>query len=356
MYTSEVIFFLGFIALITLLLTLDLGVFHKDDHVVSLKEATIWTIVWISIALLFGVFLFFRAEWIHGINSIDELMAVCSKYGYNIPINKNTSLEEGISLFRNEAGLEYYTGYFIEKSLSLDNIFVMIMIFISFGINSKYYHRVLFWGIIGAIILRFIFIFGASVLIQRFTWVLAIFGLVLVYSGINMFFSKTDEKIDTKNHVVVKFVSKHFRLLGSYEGHKFFNKIDGKMFITPMFLVLMVIEFSDIVFAVDSIPAIFSITQDPYIVFFSNIFAILGLRSLFFMLDSVMNKFWLLKVGIGILLIFVGAKMLLNTILDIEIDTVASMAIIIGIIFISIFVSLLFPRKEKTDSVDSLSE
>lgn len=356
MFTPEVISFLAFIALITFLLTLDLGVFHKDDHIVSFKEATIWTIVWISIALLFGVFLLFRAEWIHGISSIDELMAVCTKFGYNIPIDSNTSLEEGISLFRHEAGLEYYTGYFIEKSLSLDNIFVMIMIFISFGINKKYYHRILFWGIIGAIVLRFIFIFGASVLIQKFTWVLAVFGFVLVYSGIHMFFSKMDEKIDTKNHVVVKFVSKHFRMLGSYEGHNFFKKVNGKMLITPMFLVLMVIEFSDIVFAVDSIPAIFSITQDPYIVFFSNIFAILGLRSLFFMLDSVMNKFWLLKVGLGILLIFVGAKMLLNTLLDIEIDTVASMLTIVGIIFVSIFVSLLFPRKEKTDSVDSLQQ
>src|SRR5574344_3148378 len=346
---SELIFFIGFLLLVNFLLALDVGVFHKKDHIIGIKEAAVWTVIWISIALLFNGLIFWHGEWVHGVSDTASLKAY---YAHYFPVNTThfyndtISYAENLKILRNRMGLEYYTGYLMEKSLSIDNIFVMIMIFISFGIEQKYYHRILFWGIIGAIVLRFIFIFGASVLIQEFTWILAVFGFVLVYSGIHMFFSKMDEKIDTKNHVVVKFVSKHFRMLGSYEGHNFFKKVNGKMLITPMFLVLMVIEFSDIVFAVDSIPAIFSITQDPYIVFFSNIFAILGLRSLFFLLDGVMDKFWLLKPGLGVLLTFIGTKMLLDTIFHIEISTMASLFVILGILLVSITASLMFPKKD----------
>ena len=253
---------------------------------------------------------------------------------------------ENLSIYRNTLGMEYLTGYFIEKALSIDNIFVMILIFVSFGIDKKYYHRVLFWGILGAIVLRFIFIFLSAALITKFAWVLAVFGGILVISGIRMFFKKDDEKIDTEHHPVVRFASKHFRVLPQGHGHDFFTRVDHKLYITPLFVVLLVIEFSDVLFAVDSIPAIFSVTQDPFIVFFSNIFAILGLRSLFFMLSSVVDKFWLLKYGLGVLLTFIGVKMLLNTFWHIEINTVVSLFVILGILVLSIVFSMLFPKKE----------
>ena len=258
----------------------------------------------------------------------------------------NNSFEDNLSIYRHTLGLEYLTGYFIEKALSIDNIFVMILIFVSFGIDKKYYHRVLFWGILGAIVLRFIFIFLSAALITKFSWVLAVFGGILVISGIRMFFKKDDEKIDTEHHPVVRFASKHFRVLPQGHGHDFFTRVDHKLYITPLFVVLLVIEFSDVIFAVDSIPAIFSVTQDPFIVFFSNIFAILGLRSLFFMLSSVVDKFWMLKYGLGVLLTFIGVKMLLNTFWEIEIGTGASLIVILGILTLSIVFSMLFPKKE----------
>ena len=196
-------------------------------------------------------------------------------------------------------------------------------------------------------IFRFIFIFASAALIQRFSWILAVFGGILIISGIKMFFDKNDEKIDTEKHPMVRFCSKHFRLLPQGHGHDFFCRIDGKRYITPLFIVLLVIEFSDVIFAVDSIPAVFSITQDPFMVFFSNIFAILGLRSLFFMLSNVMNMFWTLKYGLGVLLTFIGTKMLLHTFWHIEIGTGMSLLVIAGILVLSVVLSLVFPKKEK---------
>ena len=235
-------------------------------------------------------------------------------------------------------------GYFLEESLSIDNIFVMIMIFVSFGIEKKYYHRVLFWGILGAIVLRFIFIFALGAVVARFSWILAIFGVILIYSGIKMFRDKREEKMDTANHPVVKFAAKHFRVTPDVQGHDFFVKKDGKNYITPLFLVLLVIEFSDIIFAVDSIPAVFSVTTDTFIVFFSNIFAIMGLRSLFFLLSNVTDKFWLLKYGLGVLLCFIGFKMIGHEFFHLNISTVASLFIILGILTVSVIGSLLVPK------------
>jgi len=335
--------------LVAFMLFLDLGVFHKTDHVITFKESAIWTAVWIGVSLLFCLFIFFKAEWIHGISDNAGLQAYYDKYYYgrlHQGIDMNNSFEENLSIYRNTLGMEYLTGYFIEKALSIDNIFVMILIFVSFGIDKKYYHRVLFWGILGAIVLRFIFIFLSAALITKFAWVLAVFGGILVISGIRMFFKKDDEKIDTEHHPVVRFASKHFRVLPQGHGHDFFTRVDHKLYITPLFVVLLVIEFSDVLFAVDSIPAIFSVTQDPFIVFFSNIFAILGLRSLFFMLSSVVDKFWLLKYGLGVLLTFIGVKMLLNTFFEIEMGTGISLFVILGILTLSIVFSILIPKKE----------
>ena len=205
----------------------------------------------------------------------------------------------------------------------------------------------LFWGILGAIVLRFIFIFALGAMVERFSWILAIFGVILIYSGIKMFRNKSDEKIDTANHPVVKFAAKHFRVTPNTDGHNFFTKIDGKNFMTPLFLVLLVIEFSDIIFAVDSIPAVFSVTTDTFIVFFSNIFAIMGLRSLFFLMSNVTDKFWMLKYGLGILLCFIGFKMIGHEFFGLSISTMASLLIILGILVFSIAGSLLITPKTR---------
>lgn len=343
----ELISFGGFLLIVSLMLALDLGVFHKDDHVVTFKESLTWTAIWVSTAILFGVAILFFGEYIHGIDSMDKLVELNKLHGHNLNFDLAASLEQNLAVYRKALALEYFTGYVIEEALSIDNIFVMIMIFMSFGIQEKYYHRVLFWGILGAIVLRFIFIFLGAALIQKFTWILAVFGAILIFSGGKMLFVKEKESIDTENHPVVKFVSKHFRLLKEYEGHDFFVVKDGKKYVTMLFLVLLVIEFSDVIFAVDSIPAIFSVTQDPYIVFFSNIFAILGLRSLFFMLSNVMNMFCRLKTGLGVLLVFIGTKMLLHTFFHIEISVEISLMVIVGIIGLSILASILFPIKEE---------
>ena len=352
MNLNELLFFGGFLLIVVIMLVLDLGVFHKKDHVISFKEASVWTFVWISLALIFAVVIYFCAEWIHGITTMEQLQAINVKHGHNLALDSALGFEANMEMYRKTLTLEYLTGYLLEKALSIDNIFVMIMIFISFGIEEKYYHRVLFWGIIGAIVLRFIFIFASAALIQQFSWILAIFGAILVISGIKMFFEKNDEKIDTEKHPMVKFASKHFRLLPQGHGHDFFVRMDGKRYITPLFVVLLVIEFSDVIFAVDSIPAVFSVTQDPFIVFFSNIFAILGLRSLFFILSNVMNMFWTLKYGLGVLLTFIGVKMLLHTFWHIEIGTGMSLLIIAGILVLSILLSIIFPKKEKVEAAE----
>ena len=289
---SRFIFFGAFMVFITLMLAMDLGLFHKKDHEIKSKEAAIWTCIWVLLAMGMALLIRFKAEWVHGINNMEELLAFASGTSLESLIQPGMDFASALNVSRKEMANQFLAGYFLEESLSIDNIFVMIMIFVSFGIEKKYYHRVLFWGILGAIVLRFAFIFLLGAVVARFSWILAIFGVILIYSGIKMFRDKGDEKIDTANHPVVKFASKHFRVTRELDGHNFFTKVDGKNYMTPLFLVLLVIEFSDIIFAVDSIPAVFSVTTDTFIVFFSNIFAIMGLRSLFFLLSNVTDKFW----------------------------------------------------------------
>lgn len=330
--------------LIILMLALDLGVFHKQDHVIGMKEAAVWTVVWISLALLFSLVIRFHAEWVHGVNSMEELLAVVKGTSMESIVQPGMEYAAALEAYRKEMTNQYIAGYFLEKSLSIDNIFVMIMIFVSFGIDKKYYHRVLFWGILGAIVLRLVFIFGLGALISKFSWVLAVFGVILIYSGIKMFKDDSDEQIDTEKHPVVRFASKHFNVTPKMDGHNFFTKINGKRYMTPLFLVLLIIEGSDIIFAVDSIPAVFSVTTDPYIVCFSNIFAIMGLRSLFFLLSDITDKFWLLKYGLGVLLCFVGVKMLLHEFFHIAIPTQVSLIVIVSILFGSVLLSLIVSR------------
>ncbi len=319
------LFFGLFMVFVVVMLMLDLFVFHKKDKVVSVKEAAIWTAIWVSLAMGFAVLVYFFGDWMMPPDaSVTDLQA-----------------------YRGEMVSEFLAGYFLEESLSIDNIFVMIMIFVSFGIQKEYYHRVLFWGIFGAIVLRFIFIFALAGLISQFAWLLAVFGVILIYSGVKMFLDKGDERVDTENHPIVKFASKHFPVTTKSHGHDFFIHENGKWLMTPLFLVLLVIEFSDIIFAVDSIPAVFSVTKNPVIVYTSNIFAIMGLRSLFFLLSDVADRFWMLHYGLGVLLTFIGVKMICGEFFEWEIPALVSLAVILAILLLSVLLSMLIKKPEK---------
>ncbi|MBR4505172.1 MAG: TerC/Alx family metal homeostasis membrane protein [Bacteroidales bacterium] len=319
----NILFFSLFMVFVVVMLTLDLTVFHKKDHVVSVREAATWTGIWVALAMGFAVLVLLFGDWM-------------------MPPDASVT---DLSAYRREMFSEFLAGYFLEESLSIDNIFVMIMIFVSFGIKKEYYHRVLFWGIFGAIVLRFIFIFALGAVVAKVSWVLAVFGVILIYSGIKMFRPQSDEEIDTAHHPVVKFASKHFPVTKQSYGHDFFHRDGGKLMLTPLFLVLLVIEFSDIIFAVDSIPAVFSVTTNPVIVYTSNIFAIMGLRSLFFLLSDVSDRFWLLHYGLGVLLCFIGLKMIGGEFFGWHLPTLVSLAVILGILVFSILLSLVFKKK-----------
>lgn len=339
-----------FIVVIALLLFLDLGVLHKKDHVVTFKESAGWTAVWVTLSLLFFMFLRWQGDVVVNVHDKEHFIAQNELYEHHVNYDDNLTWEQNVSNYNKQLSLEYITGYLIELSLSIDNVFVMIMIFLSFGVEKQYYHRVLFYGILGAIVLRFIFIFAASALIQKFHWLLLVFGAFLIYSGIKMFIDRNkSESIDVENHPVVKFLAKRNLSTSAFDGHNFFTKVDGRWLCTPLFVVLMIIEFSDIIFAFDSIPAIFSVTEDPHIVFFSNIFAILGLRSMFFMLESIMDKFAYLRIGLSVLLTFIGVKMFLPY-FGIEIGIVPSLVVILSILTLSVLFSVLFPPK-KTETL-----
>ncbi|MBR1645017.1 MAG: TerC/Alx family metal homeostasis membrane protein [Bacteroidales bacterium] len=344
---SRYLFFGFFMLFIVFMMALDLGVFHKKDHVIKMREAGLWTAVWIALSLLMALLIRLHAEWIHGISSPEELLAAVAGTDLQAAVQAAASHTEALNIYRREMATQYLAGYFLEESLSIDNIFVMIMIFVSFGIDKKYYHRVLFWGILGAVVLRFVFIFALGALVERFSWILALFGVILIFSGLKMFKKKSDEPIDTSQHPVVRFASRYLRATSQMDGHNFFTRIDGHRYMTPLFLVLLVIEFSDIIFAVDSIPAVFSVTTDTFIVYFSNIFAIMGLRSLFFLLSDITDRFWLLSYGLGVLLCFIGAKMLLHEFVGLNIGTTTSLLVILGILAASILLSLAIPAQNK---------
>lgn len=305
---TNIWFWVIFNVFVLLLLAIDLGVFHREAHEVSVKEAGIWSAVWIALALLFnlGVYLWFGPQ----------------------------------------AGLEFLTGYLIEKSLSVDNIFVFVLIFSYFGVPNKYQHRVLFWGILTALIMRGALIGIGAYLISNFHWIIYIFGAFLVFTGIRMAL-RQEHAIDTDANPVVRLVRRLMPVTADYHGDKFFIHEAGKRVATPLFVVLILVEFTDLIFAVDSIPAIFAITDDPFLVYTSNVFAILGLRSLYFLLAGVVEKFHLLKLGLAVILVFVGTKMLLTDIYKIPI--VFSLIVIAAILALSIIGSLLFPKAAKAE-------
>lgn len=309
MFEGQIWLWVAFNLFVLAMLGLDLGVFHRKSHAVSTKEALTWSLVWISLSLVFNAVIYLF--W-------DRMM----------PNSMYTN---------SEAGLAFLTGYLIEKALSVDNIFVFILIFTFFSVPAAYQHRVLFWGILGALIMRGAMIFMGAALLKQFHWVIYIFGAFLIFTGIRMALHK-DEEIHPDQNPVVRFFRKLMPVTQDFEGDKFFIRRAGTLMATPLFLVLLIVESTDLVFAVDSIPAIFAVTQDPFIVYTSNIFAILGLRALYFLLANVMDKFQYLKLGLSAVLTFVGIKMVIVDFYKIPVGV--SLGVVAGILTISIIASL----------------
>ena len=309
-----------FYVLVIAMLYIDLKSFgKKGQHEVSVSEALKMTVVWIAVSLVFcaGIWLFYPVE-------------------------------------PQEKAMEFLAGYLIEKSLSMDNLFVFLMLFSFFGVQRKYQHEVLFWGIFGALVLRSIFIFAGVAMIQRFEWILAIFGLFLIYTGIKMFFHQDDEQVDPSKNIFVKVFKRFFPVTDQMHEDKFFirgekSEVRGERWLaTPLFIALLVIETTDVAFAVDSIPAVFSVSRDPFIVLTSNIFAILGLRALYFALAAITKYFTYLKYGLGIILSFVGIKMLLEVFWNIHVPTPLSLCIIFGILVLSMGLSMWVTKTKRT--------
>jgi tellurite resistance protein TerC len=347
---SETLFFLLFSVGVMAVMLIDLGVFKKDTGAeVTFKEAGFWTGMWVLLAIAFYIFLGYNGAMVHGITDMASLKAVQQAYAAHIDLGSG-SYTEALAIFQNNLSLEFITGYLVEYSLSADNVFVFILIFNSFGVQKRYYKKILVWGILGAIILRLIFIFLGAALLQKFDWIIYVFGAFLVYTGVKILFSSGEEEhIEPGEHPVVKILSKYFNVYKRNVIGRFFIRMKtGKLYMTPLFVIVVVIAFTDILFAVDSIPAIFSISKDPYIVFFSNVFAVMGLRSLFFFLSSLMGLFRFLPMGLGVLLSFVGGKMLAHSKLEEwGFGTLSSLGVIIGILTISILLSILFPEKKE---------
>lgn len=319
------IFWLGFLAFVFVMLALDLLVLNRRDHEISVGEALKWTGIWIFLALLFDVFIYFAYEnhWL------------------------GIGMHGGASLSGFDAAVEYLTGYVLEKSLSLDNIFVMAAIFSYFGIPRKYQHRVLFWGILGALVLRGVFIVGGAALISKFHFLMYLFGAFLVFTAVKMHLTKEDDNVDPSKNLALRISKKIFPVTEERHGHDFFLVKEGKRFATPLFLALIVIETSDVLFAVDSIPAVFGVTLDPFIVFTSNIMAILGLRSLYFALAAMLGMFRYLKTALVVILAFVGIKMLVANV--IELPSWVSLAVVGVMVGLGILLSVFIPEKKPRD-------
>jgi len=305
--TDTIWLWVGFNLFILAMLALDLGVFHRQSHIVSLRESLTWTGVWVMLALAFNAGIWHYAG--------------------------------------SQKALEFFTGYLIEKSLSVDNVFVFALLFSYFAVPPKYQHKVLFWGILGALIMRAIMIAAGAALIEKFAWIIYVFGAFLILTGIKMIVKRGAE-IHPERNPVVRWFKKLMPVTPEYRGDKFFVRENGIRMATPLFVVLLLVEFADLIFAVDSIPAIFAVTKDPFIVYTSNVFAILGLRSLYFALAGVMDKFHYLKIGLGVVLSFVGVKMILAHTAW-KIDTLVSLGVIVLILATSVLWSLVRPRDPK---------
>lgn len=342
----EIISTLTFLVFIVSMLMIDLVFVGRKVHVISMREALIWSSIWITMGIAFYFVIYHFGQLIHGIDSLEKLKEIAGLYNPYLEF-KSSTFEEMLMEYKKSQAINYISGYFIEQTLSVDNIFVMLMILQGFSVPQKDYKMVLFWGILGAIILRFSFIFAGVAIIQKFEWLLLVFGAFLLFQGIKILFEKEKEGKDPKDSWLIKFVSKHINIHPDYSRDKFWFRNKGKLFFTPLFLVLIMIEFTDLIFAFDSIPAIFSVSRDPYIIFFSNIFAIMGLRSLFFLVANLVNKFRFLKPGVAVLLMFVGAKLLLHGKLEsFGYQPEYSLYFIAFVMISSVVLSMIFPKKE----------
>jgi tellurite resistance protein TerC len=306
----ETILFGIFAFIIILFLVLDLGLFHKQAHKISTRSALYQSMFWVFISTLFGFFI----------------------YKYD---------ESGA-----EGAVEYFSAYLTEYALSVDNIFVILLILKYFKVKEEYYHKTLFWGILGAIVFRGIFIFVGALLIHKFHWILYIFGVFLLYSGIRIYFEDGDEKIEPEKNPIMRFCRRYLPMTKDDHGGQFVVREAGKIMFTPLFLVIVLIETTDLIFAVDSIPAAFAITQNEFLIYTSNIFAVMGLRAMFFLLAGIIDKFYLLQKGLSIILFFIGAKMLLE-IFDINVGVYTSFSVIIATLTLSIILSILVPRRDR---------
>lgn len=322
-------FYIAFTLFVLVVLALDLGIFHKKAHEVGFKEASLWTTVWIGLALIFNYLFYLYAHY-----RFTTHERYTSLVGFDPEAQAKTT------------ALEFLTGFVVEKSLAIDNIFIFAVVFAYFGIPKMYQHRILFWGILGALVFRGIFIAMGSVLMQ-YQWVVIFFGALLVLTGIKMFFAGTKPQ-NLENNFIVRQLKRVFRVHPQIEGQKFFINKSGLIYVTPLFLALIFLELSDIIFAVDSVPAIFALTKEPLIVFTSNIFAILGLRSMYFMLAGVMDRFAYIKYGLASVLVFVGLKMVwLNEAYGGKFPISWSLGIIALLISSSIIASIFIDRRKQ---------
>jgi tellurite resistance protein TerC len=344
--SSELLLSGGFLIGILALLLFDLLIVGRNSHVVKPREAMIWSFVWVSLAFLFYFVLAKYGHLLHNIDTPQKLAEVTDKYNPDLRF-VSSGFEDMLKEYRLNMGINYLTGLIIEKTLSIDNLFVMLVLLQGFGVGLENYKKVLFWGILGAIVLRFVFIFAGSAMVQKFEWILLVFGAFLVYQSIHLLVAKDHGMKEPQTHPVVRFLSKRIRLIPHYINGKFWTFERGKLFFTPLFVVLVMIEFTDLLFAFDSIPAVFAVTRDPFVVYFSNIFAILGLRSLFFLLAGLVEKFRFLKHGVSLLLAFVGFKLLLHSWLE-EIGYKSWYSLVfIGVVLImSVVLSVIFTKKE----------
>lgn len=325
MFEGMLPFWIGFNLFVLLMLALDLGVFHRESKCVSVKEGAIWSGIWISLALGFT-------------------FLISQYWGRIAPTSDLSS---------SDAALAFLTGYVIEWSLSVDNIFVFVLIFSYFHVPAEYRHRVLFWGIIGALIMRTILILTGSALLARFHWIIYVFGAFLIFTGLRMAFHR-DEKLEPEKNPVVRLFKRFFPVAANYDRDRFFTMENGRRVATPLFVVLLLIESTDLIFAVDSIPAIFAVTRDPFIVYTSNVFAILGLRSMYFVLAGVMDKFHFLKLGLATVLTFVGVKMV---IVDwYKIPTGVSLGVVATILIVAVAASLIRDRRLQRDRPSVVGE
>ncbi len=322
-------FYLGFTGFVLFLLALDLGVFHRQAHEVSFREAATWSGVWVALALLFNFLLYQYALW---------------KFPQDPRLTAISGFDPSGAAWR--VSLEFLTGYIVEKSLSVDNIFVFVLVFGYFAIPAKYQHRVLFYGIIGALIFRAIFIALGSALMQ-YQWIVVVFGVFLIFTGIKMMFAP-EKGVEPDKNLLIRLFRRFVPITSDLHGQRFFTRSNGVLHATPLFVALLFLETTDVIFAVDSVPAIFALTSEPLIVFTSNIFAILGLRALYFMLAGAIDKFHMLKYGLAVVLIFVGLKMVwLNDLFGGKFPIALSLGIIMAVISTSVVLSLMFPKAHR---------